>query len=318
VVSQRDGTVEVQFDQSPRTAGSIDTRYRSRSRDIEIVSISQYGKCRIRCYVSALAPLDIDTDGNYFDVTGTTNFAAMTVESGNFFMLQFDGALTITHGSGIEIPGAANLTTATGDRLICYATAANTVEVMSVETEAAAAGGAWNLISTVTASGASSADFTSSIDSTYDEYVIIGVGIVPGTDAQDLWCRLGNGGAFDTSGYDYVTSGKQSDGTGGVDDHNDSGDGVAQIVVSGDFGTGTEWGTATGETGNLVLHLHDPSSSLYTRMDMISSHDNATGVNCHHRTAGHRVESAAHDRIQFLFASGNINGVFRLYGIANS
>jgi hypothetical protein len=54
--------------------------------------------------------------------------------------LQFDGALTITHGSGIELPGAANLTTATGDRLMCYATAANTVEVMSVELETAAGG----------------------------------------------------------------------------------------------------------------------------------------------------------------------------------
>jgi hypothetical protein len=96
--------------------------------------------------ISSASPLVIDTDGNYFDVTGTTNFAAMTVESGNFFMLQFDGALTITHGSGIELPGAADLTTATGDRLICYATAANTVEVMSVETEAAAAAGTTQVV----------------------------------------------------------------------------------------------------------------------------------------------------------------------------
>jgi len=88
--------------------------------------------------IASASPLVIDTDGNYFDVTGTTSFAAMTVAAGNFFMLQFDGALTITHGSGIEIPGAANLTTAAGDRLICYATAANTVEVMSVATEASA------------------------------------------------------------------------------------------------------------------------------------------------------------------------------------
>ena len=91
--------------------------------------------------ISSASPLVIDTDGNYFDVTGTTNFAAMTVEAGNFFMLQFDGVLTITHGSGIEIPGAANLTTAAGDRIICYATAANTVEVMNVATEAAGGGG---------------------------------------------------------------------------------------------------------------------------------------------------------------------------------
>jgi len=91
--------------------------------------------------IASASPLVIDTDGNYFDVTGTTNFAAMTVAAGNFFMLQFDGALTITHGSGIEIPGGADLTTAAGDRLICYATAADTVEVMNVATEAASGGG---------------------------------------------------------------------------------------------------------------------------------------------------------------------------------
>jgi len=103
--------------------------------------------------IASASPLVIDTDGNYFDVTGTTSFAAMTVEAGNFFMLQFDGALTITHGSGIELPGAANLTTATGDRLMCYATAANTVVVMSVETEAASSGGGLTSVQTFTASG---------------------------------------------------------------------------------------------------------------------------------------------------------------------
>ena len=87
--------------------------------------------------IPSASPLVIDTDGSYFDVTGTTNFAAMTVAAGAYFMLQFDGVLTITHGSGIEIPGGANLTTAAGDRLICYATAADTVEVMNVATEAA-------------------------------------------------------------------------------------------------------------------------------------------------------------------------------------
>ena len=86
--------------------------------------------------IASASPLVIGTDGNYFDVTGTTSFAVMTVAAGSFFMLQFDGALTITHGSGIELPGGVNLTTATGDRLICYATAANTVEVMNVATEA--------------------------------------------------------------------------------------------------------------------------------------------------------------------------------------
>lgn len=77
--------------------------------------------------IASAAPLVLGTDGNYFDVTGTTGFSAITVAAGTLFMLQFDGALTITHGSGITLPGAANITTAAGDHLIGFATAANTV-----------------------------------------------------------------------------------------------------------------------------------------------------------------------------------------------
>lgn len=81
--------------------------------------------------IASASPLVIDTDGSYFDVTGTTGFSAMTVAAGAFFVLQFDGALTITHGSGITLPGGANITTVAGDQALCYATAANTVTVIS-------------------------------------------------------------------------------------------------------------------------------------------------------------------------------------------
>jgi hypothetical protein len=162
--------------------------------------------------ISSASPLVIDTDGNYFDVTGTTNFAAMTVEEGNFFMLQFDGALTITHGSGIELPGAANLTTAAGDRLICYATAANTVEVMSVETEAAASAGFTQGTEQATTSGTS---WTfSSIPSGTSMIIINFEGVsFSGTFAEVL-IQIGDAGGIETSAY--VASSYRVDGAGGA------------------------------------------------------------------------------------------------------
>ena len=64
-------------------------------------------------------PLVIDTDGNYFDVTGTTNFTAMTVAANRQFTLQFDGALTMTHhATNLDLPSEANITTAAGRLLI--------------------------------------------------------------------------------------------------------------------------------------------------------------------------------------------------------
>lgn len=94
--------------------------------DGDLVAAAQGGD------IASASPLVIDTDGVYFDVTGTTGFSAMTVAGGKLFALQFDGALTITHGASIDLPGEENYTTAAGDRMICFATAADTVQVLSV------------------------------------------------------------------------------------------------------------------------------------------------------------------------------------------
>jgi hypothetical protein len=76
-------------------------------------------------------PLVIDTDGNYFDVTGTTNFASMTVAANKQFTLQFDGALTMTHhATNLDLPGEANITTAAGDVATFQSTGSNTVQCL--------------------------------------------------------------------------------------------------------------------------------------------------------------------------------------------
>lgn len=80
--------------------------------------------------LTSASPLVLGTDGNYFDVAGTTGFSQITVTAGTLFMLQFNGALTLTDGASLILPGNANITTAAGDVLIGFATAANTVQVM--------------------------------------------------------------------------------------------------------------------------------------------------------------------------------------------
>ncbi len=77
--------------------------------------------------IPSASTLVIDTDGDYFDITGTTGITAMTVDAGRRFTLQFDGAVTLTHGSSLYLPGATNFTTEANDCLSFIATAANTV-----------------------------------------------------------------------------------------------------------------------------------------------------------------------------------------------
>ena len=78
--------------------------------------------------ISSASPTVVDTDGDYFIVTGTTNFSALTVAADRHFFLEFAGVLTITHGSGtIDLPGGANITTAAGDVAEFVSTASNVV-----------------------------------------------------------------------------------------------------------------------------------------------------------------------------------------------
>jgi len=82
--------------------------------------------------ISSASPTVIDTDGDYFDVTGTTNFAAFTVVAGRRFTVQFDGVLTMTHhATTLDLPGGANITTAAGDVAEFFATGTNTVQCVN-------------------------------------------------------------------------------------------------------------------------------------------------------------------------------------------
>ena len=238
--------------------------------------------------ISSASPLVIDTDGNYFDVTGTTNFAAMTVEEGNFFMLQFDGALTITHGSGIELPGAANLTTAAGDRLICYATAANTVEVMSVETEAAASTGLTVLAEVATTSGSSVA-LTTAIPSTATFVVINVIGVSGDSGSANPGIQLGDSGGLETSGY-LTTFGRIVSTTPAI------GDSTASFVLANH--------NATSDTtdGVYFLSLQDATNNVWCFQGL------ARGATTKiYYSMGSKALSAELDRITIITLNGDFD-----------
>jgi len=82
--------------------------------------------------ISSASPTVIDTDGDYFDVTGTTDFSAFTVAADRHFFVQFDGVLTMTHhATNLDLPGGANITTAAGDVGEFFATGTNTVQCVN-------------------------------------------------------------------------------------------------------------------------------------------------------------------------------------------
>lgn len=76
--------------------------------------------------IASAAALPVLTDGNYFDVTGTTTITSInTTKVGNVIRLHFDGILTLTHeATDLILPTGADIVTATGDEaeFIEYAT----------------------------------------------------------------------------------------------------------------------------------------------------------------------------------------------------
>jgi len=70
--------------------------------------------------VASANALVLGTDGNYFDITGTTAIQSIgNIRIGTFVILHFDDALTLTyHATNLILPGGANITTAAGDEAV--------------------------------------------------------------------------------------------------------------------------------------------------------------------------------------------------------
>jgi hypothetical protein len=158
--------------------------------------------------ISSASPTVIDTDGDFFAVTGTTNFSAFTVAADRHFFLEFGGALTMTHGAGtLDLPGAANITTAASDVGEFFSTAANVVTCVNYTkrdgTAVVSGGGGTVGTECSTASGSADCEFTSIASGTKQITIIFDA--VSCSITSSLRVTIGDSGGYETSGYVYLT-----------------------------------------------------------------------------------------------------------------
>lgn len=82
--------------------------------------------------IASAATINLESaTGNLVDVTGTTTITAITLSEGHERTVRFTGALTLTHGSSLVLPGGASITTAAGDYAIFRGYAAGVVRCVS-------------------------------------------------------------------------------------------------------------------------------------------------------------------------------------------
>lgn len=281
--------------------------------------------------VASANPLVVGTDGNYFDVTGTTGFASMTVTSGLLFMLQFDGALVLTHhATNLNLPGGANITTATGDRMICFATGANTVHVLDYVKASGLAlsypstsGCSMTFIESKTASASASLSFTGLV-STYDEYLVIAKNIIPATNGAGLQLNysVNNGVSYEAGANDYPQASLclGSDGTG----YNSVSAGTTNLILNG-TGLGVENSAAAGGWCGEIRFFNLSAANVVKKATWHGSYPSNSAAGLIGTITGSGYGGSATmqtndiDAINFQFSAGNItSGTLYLYGIKKS
>ncbi|HEX8106701.1 MAG TPA: hypothetical protein VF516_03185 [Kofleriaceae bacterium] len=82
--------------------------------------------------VTSATTINLNTaTGDYVHVTGTTTITAITLAQGEERTVEFTGALTLTNGASLILPGGASITTAAGDTAIFRGEAAGVVRCIT-------------------------------------------------------------------------------------------------------------------------------------------------------------------------------------------
>ena len=173
------------------------------------------------------------------------------------------------------------------------------------------------LISTATASNASSVAITSGIDSTYDEYMFVFTDITPATNETSFGFQVNA-----TDGADYNDSAITS---ALFMSYHQEDDGAAAFGYQGSYdqahGTGYQPlsisiadDSDAGAAG--ILHLFSPASTTFVKQ-FYSRFQTAESSRADDAFAsGYINDATAIDDISFKMASGNFDGVIQMYGIA--
>ena len=171
-------------------------------------------------------------------------------------------------------------------------------------------------IATQTLSGDSTIDFTSGLDSTYDEYLFIFNNIHPSDDNANLF-MLGRDGstAFDASAITtlFISHNNEAGSSSGLqyqtgtDDVGTSGVHIAEGV-----------GNANDENESGWLRLYNPSSTTYVKhfMSRFSRMYPGDDSQVDDFIGGYFNVTAAIDGIQFKLSAGTLDlGTIQLFGV---
>ena len=176
--------------------------------------------------------------------------------------------------------------------------------------QAAAAGGAWTLINSSTASGSPSTLTVTGMDTTYRTYCLRMTNVQPATDNVSGRIRIGDSGGIKTDSLYYFNNGKVASNATGYD---------AAIGNPTDHMQLTEYiGNATGEIGGATIFIGRTGNSVSFDGNVAFGHTSAGSVGGW--VSGiYRVSSFVLTQVQFYYSSGNItSATMDLWGLSHA
>ena len=168
------------------------------------------------------------------------------------------------------------------------------------------------LISTAVASASAAIDFTSGINSTYDEYLVTIAGLVPATNATNLMIRVtqDGGSTFKSDASDYASTGFGNNDGGAIVLQGSAT--AAAIIPASTLSTNANR-SLSGE-----MRFWNPAGTTRWKTFAVDCNYQADAVFASKTvvTGTFILNTSAINGIRFLMSSGNIaSGNFALYGI---
>jgi hypothetical protein len=176
--------------------------------------------------------------------------------------------------------------------------------------QAAAAGGAWTLIGTSTASDSASLTQTGLDSSTYNTFAVALTDIVPATDGEAMGVRVGDSSGVDSGASDYYWN-------YAIQPENDNAYGGTANAGDNIIDMGHSTGNATGEGLSALFYIQNLTRQTVVHGSYCLVDQATTLIGGHF--VGQRRAVITVDRVLIQFSSGNItSGRMTVWGIAHA
>lgn len=266
-----------------------------------------------------------ETNTGNLSVAGSTTLTTpLPVASGGTGATSLSG---ITTGTSTNIAGGSNGT-------IPYQSASGTTQMLAVgsagqllqtngagaPTWVTASGSGLVCIAVASASSVSSVDFTTGIDSTYDEYEFHFQNVIPSSGGGPnflLRTSANSGSSYAATSGDYSWSSMYNYSNGPSPIQSDGNATSTGLLI--DSSLGVTGNTAAGGISGVVRLINPAGTASVKHFIWDANNQNSSTVSLQIRATGSRNSTAVVNAVRFIFSSGNIaSGLFKLYGLRKS